>query len=155
MWMNNERLICYLWHMNAHPGWAYLGVRVPPSDDKHDDPPQLLTRMPTSTALPSTSGVGDSALVLRRRIMIDWLELDLHQTLKCAAGNYFALERERMGERREGVGGWISGGRAAVSSQWHQVANSGSIQWRPNHRKKEGHVAILCLTQKSAIPAPR
>lgn len=36
--------------------------------------------------------------------MIDWLELDLHQTLKCAAGNYFALERERMGDRREGVG---------------------------------------------------
>lgn len=42
--------------------------------------------------------------------MIDWLELDLHQTLKCAAGNYFALEREREnGDRREGVGGGYLG----------------------------------------------
>lgn len=37
--------------------------------------------------------------------MIDWLELDLHQTLNCAAGNYFG---ERARDRGADGGG---GGR--------------------------------------------
>lgn len=87
------------------------------------------------------------AAVLRWRIMIDWLELDLHQTLKCAAGNYFVLERgrERMGGKRErerDVGWCVGGGccqsgwRAAVSSQWHLVVKS-----RSKHKK--GHMLLF------------
>lgn len=63
--------------------------------------------------------------------MIDWLELDLHRTLQCAAGNYFVLEtggsererqrqRDRWGREREterGREGGRANGRLIASSR--------------------------------------
>lgn len=80
----------------SHP--ANVGVRVPPWDYKHND----LLPLPTCAVIKRRCICTrcrrlTEVPVLQWRIMIDWLELDLHQTLKCAAGNYFVLERQREG----------------------------------------------------------
>lgn len=74
------------------------------------------------------------AAVLRWRIMIDWLELDLHQTLKCAAGNYFVLERERDG-------GGERGGKARERVKETE---------RGRERQRERHWGWICLFEGRA-----
>lgn len=93
--------MCYPWHWCTQPP-SKSGVRVPPCEYKHDDPLLLPPHADIKQkCIYNRCRQVVEALVLRRRIMIDWLELDLHRTLQCAAGNYFLLERERGGRETD------------------------------------------------------